>query len=395
MAASRKSGGAGAPRARAVACCATLAIVALSGTANPARLTLIHPYGELIDRGPTTAYLEATFPSEIDCRFAPVVTKGAGNVFGIDVRLRGDPPAPGSRCMVQSQASLGELAAGWWTVTLRVLDESGSRVVEEVTSDWQVAPPDSLCNRHASLGRATLEVEHATLSGAQLAQRVATDPAYAATIGNPLEVRPYAFSSGARLQYEWLDNEVDLAALVTATGEFRRVQVPSPVCPSPPPTDRYGDVVEYVHVATGHYFYAVAADEIAGLDSGTGAKGWTRTGKSFRVLVAPGCVESRHDQGAYRFFGKPGVGPSSHVFTVDRRECRVVADSGAWLYESSPFWASPVNSRGGCVTGGVPLYRAWKPFGESNHRFTTDRGVIAEMVAKGWVDEGVRMCVSG
>ena len=154
-------------------------------------------------------------------------------------------------------------------------------------------------------------------------------------------------------------------------------------------------MIEFVHVVTGHYFYAVSADEISGLDTGTGAKGWSRTGKSFRVLVTPGCVESRRDQATYRFFGKPGVGPSSHVFTVDRRECRVVADSGAWLYESSPFWASPVDPRGGCLTGGVPLYRAWKPFGDSNHRFTTDRNVVAEMVAKGWVDEGIAMCVSG
>jgi hypothetical protein len=41
----------------------------------------------------------------------------------------------------------------------------------------------------------------------------------------------------------------------------------------------------------------------------------------------------------------------------------------------------------------VPLYRVWRPFGDSNHRFTTDRAVVATMVAQGWVDEGPAMCV--
>ena len=41
----------------------------------------------------------------------------------------------------------------------------------------------------------------------------------------------------------------------------------------------------------------------------------------------------------------------------------------------------------------VPLYRVWRPFGDSNHRLTTDRAVVAQMVAQGWVDEGPAMCV--
>ena len=154
-------------------------------------------------------------------------------------------------------------------------------------------------------------------------------------------------------------------------------------------------MIEYFNASLGHYFYTVDPNEIAALDSGTGAPGWARTGEAFRVLVQPGCPIDRRDQAAYRFFGKPGLGPSSHVFTVDRRECRVVADSGVWLYENSPFWASPVDSRGACLAGGVPLYRAWKPFGESNHRFTTDLDIVEDMNAKGWIDEGIAMCVSG
>jgi hypothetical protein len=94
---------------------------------------------------------------------------------------------------------------------------------------------------------------------------------------------------------------------------------------------------------------------------------------------------------AYRFFGKPGIGPTSHVFTIDRNECRQVEQSGAWLFEGTIFRATPSDSQGRCsVYDEMPL---WKAFGDSNHRFTTDRAVVAEMTAKGWVDEGVAMCV--
>jgi hypothetical protein len=37
-------------------------------------------------------------------------------------------------------------------------------------------------------------------------------------------------------------------------------------------------------------------------------------------------------------------------------------------------------------------YRVWKPFGDSNHRFTTDRAVVDEMIAQGCIDEGPAMC---
>ena len=369
-------------------CCLALAALA----AQSATLRLSHPYGELIDRGPTTAHFEPAYPHEVDCRFAPVVTKGPGNGIGIDVRLRQQGSGP--ICTLPNQVAVGELSAGWWTITLRFLDGDGLFVIEQLRSDWKVSPPDTLCGLHPDL-RGSVIATHKTLKASQLATRVATDPAFAALLRHPVEVRPSLFDDWATLVYAWIDNEHDMAAALRATDEFASVSPNGLACFAASPPDRHGSVIEFFNASLGHYFYTVDPNEIAALDSGTGARGWARTGKSFRVLVQPGCPTGRRDQGTYRFFGKPGVGPSSHVFTVDRRECRVVADSGAWLYENSPFWASPVDSRGGCLAGGVPLYRVWKPFGESNHRFTTDRDVVAEMVAKGWVDEGITMCVSG
>ena len=44
----------------------------------------------------------------------------------------------------------------------------------------------------------------------------------------------------------------------------------------------------------------------------------------------------------------------------------------------------------------TPVYRAYNngyALGiESNHRFSTDPSAIQEVVAQGWIDEGVRFC---
>ncbi|MDQ6620379.1 MAG: hypothetical protein M3Z31_11925 [Pseudomonadota bacterium] len=157
-----------------------------------------------------------------------------------------------------------------------------------------------------------------------------------------------------------------------------------------------GQLIEFYHQGLDHYFYSADAREITGLDAGTGAKGWARTGNAFTVLLAPGCPPGAHEQNAYRFYGRPSVGPDTHVFTVDREECRIVDQKGLWLYENAPFWATPPNSHGACAWAGeIPLYRIWRPFGVSNHRFTTDSAIVDEMKAKGWIDEGVAMCVRG
>jgi hypothetical protein len=150
-------------------------------------------------------------------------------------------------------------------------------------------------------------------------------------------------------------------------------------------------VVEFHHAGLDHYFYTANAQEMADIDAGKVGP-WVRTGRSFRVTEQPGCEQSSPDTVVYRFNGVPGKGPSSHFFTRERTECYAVDKSGQWSLEGVPFFASPV-AAGGTCPGRVPLYRVWRPFGESNHRFTTDRAVVNEMTAKGWVDEGPAMCV--
>ena len=53
----------------------------------------------------------------------------------------------------------------------------------------------------------------------------------------------------------------------------------------------------------------------------------------------------------------------------------------------------------GCPAGTVPVYRAYNnkaaAGGDANHRLAVDRGAIDEVVARGWIDEGVMMCGPG
>lgn len=353
-------------------------------------LFLEHPFGEVVDQGEVVAHVRAN-DTRIDCRRAPHLYRESNEITISVARLA--PDAPDLICEVPP-VRVGQLSAGWWTFVLRVFESDGSTLVERVQTEVRVRTPGQSCNKFP--GWSTLIVLHRSMSGAALIARLGLDPAFFALLGSPIGSSTFDIASYqyAILDYPLLDEPNALRAKLEATGEFLSVETNGGGCFTTPPGDATGSVVEFHHALLDHFFYTANPAEIAHLDLGVGAAGWRRTGKAFNVLIAPGCPFSRHEQAAYRFFGKPGIGPSSHVFTVDREECRIVDRSGAWLYEGSPFWATPPDSKGACTHAGeIPLYRAWKPFGESNHRFTTDPAVVAEMQAMGWVNEGVAMCV--
>lgn len=104
-----------------------------------------------------------------------------------------------------------------------------------------------------------------------------------------------------------------------------------------------------------------------------------------------------------RFYGSVSPGPNSHFYTVDTGECSALkalqlttpATERRWNYEGSGFLSSaPVGQV--CAPGTVPVYRAYNQGYartiDSNHRIVANRAAIAEVVARGWVDEGVVMC---
>lgn len=381
----------------ALACAASAATIRLSvSDASAAVLRLFNPYGELVDRGTTFAEYVDSFTERFDCARGSEI-ESFNRAITISIR-RLPATSPDPACSYfRIQDPLGELAAGWWTVKLRILDSSGTIVVGGAEREFFVHARGSTCNRDPTY-QSTISVFHRTLNSVELAERIRTDSAYAARLGSPTSVVAVGLREigGVALSYPLLTNPLEMRALLEETGEFRQVLVSgSPYgCLGVPPPNQLGEMIEFHHAGLDHYFYTADAGEIGGLDSGTGARGWMRTGKSFRVILG-GCVPAEQiDFRVFRFFGKPGVGPSSHVFTLDRQECRIIDKSGAWLYEGSTFWATRPDSKGGCpVFDEIPLFRVWKAFGDSNHRFTTDPAVVDEMKAKGWVDEGVAMCV--
>jgi len=165
-------------------------------------------------------------------------------------------------------------------------------------------------------------------------------------------------------------------------------------------------VVEFHNATLDHYFISPLAPDIDALDSGL-FKGWARTGYSF--LAFP----SQASGGAgvnpvCRFYIPPQHG-DSHFLSASPAECAAILQKVAtdpnysgYAYETPQafYIALPDTGTGACPAGTIPVYRLWNQRADSNHRFTTDGVVKAQMLAKGFVAEGygpdaVSMCASG
>ncbi len=146
------------------------------------------------------------------------------------------------------------------------------------------------------------------------------------------------------------------------------------------------------------------ADEAVGIDNGSAGPGWTRTGETFKTGGSnPVC----------RFYGSQSPGPNSHFYTVNAAECQTLKNLQfsafdprrltvkSWNFESLDFVSIPsvcyvVEGCGQCPSNTVPVYRAYNNGlargVDSNHRLSTSQAAIAQVVARGWIKEGVVMC---
>jgi hypothetical protein len=150
--------------------------------------------------------------------------------------------------------------------------------------------------------------------------------------------------------------------------------------------------VEFYDVARDHYFVSSDPAEIAALDSGT-HPGWARTGKSFGVF-APG-KSGGVGAPVCRFYGSPAAGLDSHFYTANAAECAALPGlfGGSWTLETSEaFDVRLPNAEAQCEGGFSPVYRFWNRRTDSNHRYTTDPSVAAQMRNRGWAEEVVSMC---
>lgn len=362
---------------------AALAALACAGRADALDLALRHSDGEFVDRGTVSAEVTSTGALRFDCAAGVAVGRN-GNDVQLTVVPAPDPAAAGACNAVA--VDLGRFAAGTWHVQANVVVAGAT---ETAARTMVVLPLAGRCNAEPALQPA-LMVAPAT-SATAFAQRVASDPAYAAALGQP--VVHTGFGAGDQLAYLTYPPLVDptvMSVRLHETGDFTAVYRNGYACFSAPPPDRIDTVLEFQRAGLDEFFYTADPAEIAAIDRGdVGA--WTRTGGRFAAVTARGCALSSGDTVVYRFAGRPGVG--SHFFTRDRAECAHVEHSAQWNFEGIPFYAAAVRADGTCAAGQAPLYRTWRPFGVSHHRFTTDVTVVGAMTARGWLAEGVAMCV--
>ncbi|MBP8296730.1 MAG: hypothetical protein KAX84_11525 [Burkholderiales bacterium] len=157
-----------------------------------------------------------------------------------------------------------------------------------------------------------------------------------------------------------------------------------------------GVVTEFYNTPLDNYFITADPNEAAAIDNGSAGPGWARTGAGFNF-------NSGGDTYVCRFYGSIVPGPNSHFYTVSSPECDGLKALQAstplaqprWNFESLDFISTPpVN--GACPAGTVPVYRAYNNGlarrVDSNHRITASAAGIAEVVARGWVSEGIVMC---
>ena len=144
-------------------------------------------------------------------------------------------------------------------------------------------------------------------------------------------------------------------------------------------------VIEYYNAALDHYFISSLTADQNALDSGQ-FKGWVRTGKTFGAYdqatagASPVC----------RFYIPPAQG-DSHFYSASPAECAQVHTTyPAFVEESTAvmYVGLPDVTTGACAAGLAPVYRVWDNRADTNHRYTTDLNVRAQMVAAGWIAEG-------
>jgi hypothetical protein len=170
---------------------------------------------------------------------------------------------------------------------------------------------------------------------------------------------------------------------------------PSPPEPGPPlPRAPTVPVIEYYYAGFDHYFITADAEEIGKLDNGT--SGWVRTGWQFNAYADS---KSAITSPVCRFFSEAFAPKSSHFYSAFSFECVTVQTYPEWSLErAAAFEMALPAADGSCFTGLTPVYRLYNngQGGAPSHRYTTDLGVRAQMLARGWVREGfgsgVAMC---
>ena len=153
-------------------------------------------------------------------------------------------------------------------------------------------------------------------------------------------------------------------------------------------------VIEFYNAPLDNFFITADPTEAGAIDNGSAGPGWSRTGN---VFLSGGPIA------VCRFYGSLSPGPNSHFYTASASECAFLkalqastpASVPRWNFESNDFLTTGTVN-GGCPAQTVPVFRAYNDGFtkriDSNHRITNNAASIQEVVARGWISEGIVMC---
>ena len=160
-------------------------------------------------------------------------------------------------------------------------------------------------------------------------------------------------------------------------------------------------VYEFYNPALDRYFRTASDAEAAAIRANP-ATGEHDTGQTFEAWTS-----TAYPAGAstvYRFYGSVTPGPNSHFFTANLDEARGLqrteldtpATVKRWNFEELSFAIKLAQNNGCPAEAPVRIYRAYNNgFAldkDSNHRYLTDFRLYTQMIALGWLGEGVVMC---
>jgi len=164
---------------------------------------------------------------------------------------------------------------------------------------------------------------------------------------------------------------------------------------------QYVTVHEFYNATLDRYFRTASDAEAAAIRANP-ATGEVDTGRPFKAWS--GLAYPAGARPVFRFYGSVMPGPNSHFFTADVGEARTLqraqldtpATIKRWNYEELSF-AVRAPQNGGCPPEvPVRIYRVYNDgFArgkDSNHRLLTDFTQYLQMIALGWIGEGVAMC---
>lgn len=205
-----------------------------------------------------------------------------------------------------------------------------------------------------------------------------------------------SFEDQVLLSYDPLQDTEQIAAdirgdpVLAALGVTHADPNTTQICFATMPPPVRVTVTEYHNRILDHYFLSSSAQENAVIDAGGAGAGWARTGEVLHAIQPGYCYGSRP---VFRFYT---FGANTHFFTADASECGFLRrNDPGWVFEAEAFGAT-LPEGGLCSAGTTPVWRLYNNrwmFNDSNHRFVVSAALRDQMAARGWVSEGVALCL--